>query len=277
MKIFDCFSFHNEVEILKIRLEFLYPYVDYFVICEANITHSGIPKNYNLDLHTNQFKEYADKIIYLKYEPDLKRLDFSKKDRSFNPNAASWQVEMAQRDHLWSYLKEQNPNDIAIISDVDEIWNNELANALRENKISLNAALLEMQFHYYFMNCRGVGPGNSIFARAFFSRISELQKNPNLSQIRIDMKLPSIGNAGWHFSYLGGAQKVKEKIESFAHQELNRDDIKDLKKLEHCINLGIDYLGRPGHDWAFHPIDYYPEKLAKIMRKHPNLVKKSML
>jgi beta-1,4-mannosyl-glycoprotein beta-1,4-N-acetylglucosaminyltransferase len=46
MKIIDAFTFFNEIDILKIRLNLLYEKVDYFLICEANITHSGYKKPY---------------------------------------------------------------------------------------------------------------------------------------------------------------------------------------------------------------------------------------
>lgn len=39
MKIFDCFTFFNELELLELRLKILSPYVDYFVLVESNITH----------------------------------------------------------------------------------------------------------------------------------------------------------------------------------------------------------------------------------------------
>ena len=43
-KIYDCFNFFNELDILEIRLNTLYEYVDYFVIVESNLTHSGEQK-----------------------------------------------------------------------------------------------------------------------------------------------------------------------------------------------------------------------------------------
>jgi len=48
MKIYDCFTYYNEDMILKLRLETLWDYVDYFVIVEANFTHSGKDKNFYL-------------------------------------------------------------------------------------------------------------------------------------------------------------------------------------------------------------------------------------
>ena len=44
MKIYDCFIFNHEVELLEIRLNILDEYCDYFVITEGDITFSGKPK-----------------------------------------------------------------------------------------------------------------------------------------------------------------------------------------------------------------------------------------
>ena len=43
MKIFDCFTFYNELDILELRLKEHWDHVDYFVISEANLTHQGNP------------------------------------------------------------------------------------------------------------------------------------------------------------------------------------------------------------------------------------------
>ena len=46
MKIFDCFTFFNELELLELRLKMLSPYVDYFVLVESNITFRGDSKTF---------------------------------------------------------------------------------------------------------------------------------------------------------------------------------------------------------------------------------------
>lgn len=271
MKIIDAFSFFNEIDLLKIRLELLWPHVDYFIICESNVTHSGIPKPYNFDPQSTAFKKYSNKIIHLKFEPDISSLDFKFKDARFNPDSPSWKLETSQRNHISTCLTQFQSDDVVIISDADEIWNPELATLLRESK-NLRIGRLEQMFHYYYLNCRGVGKYNSQWTSSYFCRILEL-KNFDLSFIRVHGKMGKIGNAGWHFSYLGGVDSIITKIESFAHQELNKDEIKSRSNLINSIELGIDYLGRAGHDWAFHPIDYYPPKLAGLMRENLHLVK----
>jgi beta-1,4-mannosyl-glycoprotein beta-1,4-N-acetylglucosaminyltransferase len=103
MKIIDSFTFFNEIDILKMRLSLLYEKVDHFVICEANVTHSGIKKDFNfLDYH-NDFLPWKDKIIYLKFEPDISVFDFSQKDTSTNYSSPTWHLETQQRNFLTSF------------------------------------------------------------------------------------------------------------------------------------------------------------------------------
>jgi len=277
MKIIDAFIFFNEIDTLKIRLSLLYEKVDTFVICESNITHSGSKKNYNFLEHKDEFSSWMDKIVFIKFEPDISNLDFSKKDLSYNPSSPAWKIEVEHRNCLANFLSTQDSNDIAVVCDVDEIWNPSLSDFLRSGQIHHEAARLEMQFHYYHLNCIGVGESNSKWAYPFFAKVGYINSNPNLSKIRLQATLPVIENAGWHFSYLGGAKKVSEKINAFAHQETNTEEINDLKHLEQCINLGIDHLARAGHEWAFYPIDRYPENLKKVMRKFPHLIKSTLI
>jgi hypothetical protein len=37
MKIYDCFTFYNELDLLELRLEELYDHVDHFVLVEASM------------------------------------------------------------------------------------------------------------------------------------------------------------------------------------------------------------------------------------------------
>ena len=53
-----------------------------------------------------------------------------------------------------------------------------------------------------------------------------------------------IPNAGWHFTYLGGAKKIIEKLESFSHTECNLKEYKDENKINDIIKSGKDLFGR---------------------------------
>jgi hypothetical protein len=51
---------------LDIRLNTLYPYVDYFVIVESDLTHSGENKPFYYEDNKERFNEFHDKIIHYK-------------------------------------------------------------------------------------------------------------------------------------------------------------------------------------------------------------------
>ena len=43
-KVYDCITFFNEIDLLKLRLNILDNVVDYFVICESEYDHRGKKK-----------------------------------------------------------------------------------------------------------------------------------------------------------------------------------------------------------------------------------------
>ena len=66
MKIYDCFTFYNEYDLLELRLKEHFDYVDYFVIAEANKTHQGRDKEFLLEQNWDRYKDFHDKIIHIK-------------------------------------------------------------------------------------------------------------------------------------------------------------------------------------------------------------------
>ena len=71
MKIFDCFMYFDEEQVLDLRLNVLNHNVDYFVIVESIFNHKGEKRD--LLFNIEKFKKFKDKIIYLVYDntPEL--------------------------------------------------------------------------------------------------------------------------------------------------------------------------------------------------------------
>ena len=279
IKIIDCFTFFNEIDLLKMRIELLYDHVDKFVISEANVTFSGKRKPYNFLERRNDFKQYLDKIEYLRYEPNIKNLNFTKPNKMDQSHAA-WQIEIGQRDFLYSAVKDLDDDSLIIVSDVDEIWDPITMNILKNKMHIIKSVRLDMEFHYFYMNCKGVGPQNSRWNRAFCTLPSELKVNPSLgfSEIRTsNLKMPTIKKGGWHFSYLGGTESVINKIKSFSHQELNTEEIIEFDRINRCINLGLDPFNRENYVWAFFPVEAYSSQLASIMHKNIKFIKTNLI
>ena len=59
-KIFDCFIFNDEINLLKIRFNILNDYVDYFVICESKYDHNKKLKKFNFNI--NLFSKFKKKL-----------------------------------------------------------------------------------------------------------------------------------------------------------------------------------------------------------------------
>ena len=74
MKIYDCFTFYNELDLLEIRLNELDSVVDYFVIVEATKTQTGLDKPLFFDLNKKRYTKFKHKIIHVKVHnmPDIK-------------------------------------------------------------------------------------------------------------------------------------------------------------------------------------------------------------
>ena len=57
MKIYDCFTFYNELDLLEIRLNILLPSVAYFVLVESTKTYSGVRKKLFFNENKERFLE----------------------------------------------------------------------------------------------------------------------------------------------------------------------------------------------------------------------------
>ena len=61
MKIFDCFTYCGEDELLQLRLQELSNKIDYFIIIESSKYHSGKSKDQLFDI--SKFYQYKDKKL----------------------------------------------------------------------------------------------------------------------------------------------------------------------------------------------------------------------
>ena len=147
MKLFDCFLFFDELDLLELRLELLYSCIDRFVIVESAVTFQGNPKPFNLEKSWERFSKYAEKITYLQinsYDIDFSRPPIIEEPKCEDDVILNriyqhlvecphfdkkrefwWGNDFFQRECLWRALASVQPsdNDIVLISDVDEIPN----------------------------------------------------------------------------------------------------------------------------------------------------------
>lgn len=266
MKIFDCFTFFNEVELLELRLKLLSPYVDYFILVEANVTHRGKIKPLVYKLNEDKFLKYKNQIIYVNLNLDV---------RNTHPN--DWYIENLQRDSILRGLEKCNDNDLVIVSDLDEIPNPLILKQIKENNLQIkknllkchrvyrkrnlkltayynyflllkkqfqNASVLDilnitplalLQNHYYYYV-------NYLHPDKWCGSVISLYKNMKTPQSLRDLRrrLPVIKDGGWHFAYMGGYDRILKKVNSTVDENSNRNvnKIYTEEYIKKCLDNG---------------------------------------
>lgn len=224
-RIYDCFIFNNEMEILRERLKQLYPVVDRFIIVEATKTHSGRPKE--LVFKPEFVGGYANKITYIVVD-DLPEVEGTITDKS-------WARERHQRDAIMRGLTDCRDNDIIIISDCDEIPS---PSAIQAYNGTSEVRSFDMDLFYYDHNTKSKDKWRE-------AKIASYAKVKELSPCGIRYtKAEVIPNGGEHLSYFGGVDAIIRKIENTAHVEYDNDHFKDPERIKKAIEEKKDLFDR---------------------------------
>jgi hypothetical protein len=220
MKIYDCFTFYNELELLDLRLAELYAKVDYFVLVEATTTFQNRPKDLYYKDNEHRYRQYSDKIIHVVVD-------------DMPMNTDPWQNERFQRDAILRGLVNADSEDIAIISDVDEFIRPETVDYIRQNP--RQAYGLRMPYFNFKFNYMLINDNESYCVWATAGQVGALTSPEDLRRSRWvlhqlpynfdDGTVAMLEHAGWHFTYIGDDEFIKNKIKSFAHSELNTAEV----------------------------------------------------
>lgn len=205
-KVFDCFPFCHELEVLKIRLDELKDVVDYFVIVESIETQRGHPKPLHFENHKELFKPYWDKIIHVAI-------------RDPHPEMEPWTREHFQRNCIAQGLKNKaSSRDIILISDVDEIPRKQAIAAVRRKlRQGEKGVRLHQEMYYYKLNLQ-MPTKKTIGGEDWFGTVATLyrrvvRQSPQYFRDRRNFeKWPPIWNGGWHFSSAGPNDAIRTKL-----------------------------------------------------------------
>jgi hypothetical protein len=214
--IYDCFTFFNELDLLDIRLHELASTVDVFVLAEAPLTFQGERKSLVFQQHRDRYRPYLDQIRHVVVE-----------DMPTGEQPSQWTREYFQRNALKRGLTDARDSDLVIISDADEILR---ADAIQEAARRAEFCFFELDFFNYYMDWKvtewPVGPWIEPYAAPWsiirdMADFSRPRANPYAYMTEIGTTPDSgvIKRGGWHFSWLGGPERMVEKLEAFSHTE----------------------------------------------------------
>ena len=230
----------DEKMLLNIRLNTLDKYVDKFVIVESNFYHNGKEKNFNFNI--NDYSDFKKKIIYIQAtEKPLGIKSYNEGDNKAVDIFNSLLLDNFQRNKILLGLVEASPEDIVIISDVDEIPN--LAD-IDFRSITKKFLFFKQDFFYYKFNLkhptlRWFGSKATKrsnlktpqFLRNLKNKIYPLWRLDVLFSKKKSFNVKIIDNGGWHFTNIKNANDILKKMNYFAHHtefEESRIGVKDI-------------------------------------------------
>lgn len=231
-KIYDCFLFFNELELLDVRLHEMYDHVDKFVIVEATETFRGKPKALFFAENRHLFEKFADKIIHVVVDEKFDRDD-------------PWRRERFQRQQVMRGLKQCRDSDIILLSDLDEIVRGEkikeMAHLITSKKVE--AVICHQRMYQGYLNrYEDVWNGTVCMSYKKFKNIPiKLARrlrnitHRTLRRAKIS-KVHCMEDAGWHFTSMGGAARYVTKLESFSHAEMDRPGFDKIQHLSDKIS-----------------------------------------
>jgi len=228
--IYDTFIFWKELDILELRLAELSPVVDRFVLVESPVTFTGLPKPLYYAENRDRFSAYNDKITHV--IGDLPE----------NPESNAWYYEGTSRNLIMEGVRDADPSDIILLSDVDEIPDIEVV--LEESAYD-GVTVFRSRWFMYRLNLEVVNDYE--YCTRMFQRRWLNDLDPcDFKQATIEV--PGVSTqtvrGGWHFSCVGDARFLRDKLASYSHRELNIPRYTSTDHLEWSLRQGQDFLGR---------------------------------
>jgi len=196
MRLVDSFMFYNELDVLELRLTVLDKYVDRFILVEAEVNHSGGPKELFFQKNKQRYEKWLHKITHI-----IVTAEESPKDKD------PWSREKYQRHCILRGI--QDDDSIVMISDVDEIPDLSKIKLSPYETRAVHMWMFEYSFDYVFT-------GEPWFGTVI-THVKELKTHgPNYFRDN-RWKFPVIQYAGWHLSSFGDGSRVALKVNTFAH------------------------------------------------------------
>jgi beta-1,4-mannosyl-glycoprotein beta-1,4-N-acetylglucosaminyltransferase len=247
MLIYDCITYFDEELLLNFRLNCLNKYVDKFVIVECKYNHRGIKKGFKLDL--KKIKNFKDKIIYIQVKERPSNLNIIKKNDNENDvntkhilNGYIW--DHFQRNKIIKGLRNSNPEDIIMISDLDEIPNLKNVNftEIKQKLIFFRQKILFYKFNLLYKNRFWFGTRACKKKDLISPQWIRDVKHKKYNFFRFDLLFSKkkysdifhVQNGGWHYTNLKSPKDIFKKLKSYAHYlefEFSKLKLKDIKKM----------------------------------------------
>lgn len=248
MKFFDTFSFFNEIDLLWLRVNELKELNPIHVLVESKFTHTGDPKPLYFEENKEKFKDFNIRHIVVGDMPN---------------DGDAWHNEKYQRNCSILGLYDCEDDDVVGIFDLDEIPK---PSSVALYKPEMGIVGVKMDKMSYFLNCIEGYQQWEVGRLLTFGML----KNSNPSDIRNGGFQTVMCEAGWHMSFMGGYEKMVEKLYAYAHTETVTADL--MSNLKRKYETGESLWGTDF--WRFVKIDStFPKYLFEHQEEFKHLIK----
>ena len=244
-KIFDCFIFFNELDILDIRLNTLDPHIDQFVLVESTRTFTGQPKPLFFEENRQRFKKFLHKITHVIVD-DMPR-------DAENP----YVCEAHQRSAIGRGLGAAGPDDLIIVSDADEIPRPDVLRGALE-KAAGRITYFEGVYYHFYLNWRLSGRKDLMTSRmiefrnfhdGWLLRSTKGRRSASLPpwaeyliwlpyaarRHKAFLRRQVCREGCWHFSFMMSPEDVRRKLSAYK----TPDRLKATKSLPEAVEQRI--------------------------------------
>jgi hypothetical protein len=207
-RVYDCFLYNNERELLALRLQLLAGVVHKFVIVWSRRTFTGLKKS-------EEFPRDVFQSLGLQEKVELIELDeLEGKD--------AWEKEAFSRNALARGIADARPADLIMVSDVDEIPRPSVLAGFVQTFDYAGAVVLALDYYNFKLNYQLVHGLQAVWAGPVVCRRKDFRSAQALREERwrlLDNPSGCVEDSGWHFSFLTTTGEVAVKLASFSHQE----------------------------------------------------------
>jgi Glycosyltransferase family 17 len=228
-KLFDCFMFNDEIEILEQRIGEYSDIIEQFIVAESRYSFDGSKKRLWATEFLDQNPHLHDKIRILEYGiPDSLR-NSSRFER--------WGIERYARQFLTNGIRLLPAKSYVILSDIDEFPSkSQILSAIDRSYIS--SAPTPVVLGKLNLWSSSDSNWNTV-------RIGPSELFLDLNSIRY-MKAPiAVGDPGVHMTWLyGNFDEFISKIRTTAHSEFDKSEDFVLTLLNFSEKYQVSHLGR---------------------------------
>ena len=261
-RIYDCFLYNDERELLSIRIELLAPTVHKFVIVWSSETFTGLNKRERFPLEVLKSHELEGRIELIELGALI--------------GNTAWEKESFSRNALMRGIADAGSSDLIMVSDIDEIPRPSVLAELAQGSRREWPVVLVQDYYNFKFNYKLIHGLQAVWAGPVLCRLKDLKSAQELRDTRwvlLDSSSNRVEDAGWHFSYLTVTADVSKKLTSFSHQEdgiqSRRENIDSLIATRHGFH---DHL-HPACVWAVVPLNSFncPD-LERLISRFPALL-----